>query len=70
MIDKSLPWEYFNGLASGVPNICGGGGLLFISNDHFFTFKVGLGYGTNNFAELLGLKLLLTLALDKHIFKL
>ena len=68
--DKSLHWGYFDGSAAGEPKICGAGELLVIYDDHFFTFKASLGYGTNNFAELLGLKLLLTLALDKHLFKL
>ena len=70
VIDKSFPWGYFDRLGAGDPKICGAGGLLFISDEHYFTFKAGLGYGANNYAELLGLKLLLTLALDKHINKL
>ena len=36
--------------------------MLFISDAHFFSFKVGLGMGTNNFAELCALKILLYLA--------
>ena len=44
--------------------------MLYILYDHYFSFKAGLGFGTNNFVELLGLKLLLTLALEKHISKL
>ena len=58
----------FYGSASGDPKMCGAGGVLFISEDHFFTFKAGLGFGTNNFAEIIGLKLLLTLSLH-HNFK-
>ena len=69
VIDKSFPWGYFDGSAAGEPRICGAGDLLFIADDHFFTFKAGLGSGTNNFAELLGLKLLLTLSLDNNIKK-
>ena len=69
VIGKSLPWGYFDGLAAGEPRICGAGGLFFIADDHFFTFKAGLGSGTNNFAELLGLKLLLTLSLKNNIKK-
>ena len=47
--------------------------MLFLSDVHFFSFKAGLGLGTNIFAELCSLKLLLYLArrnsLDKiHIF--
>ena len=64
VIDKTYPWGYFDGSASGDPKICGVGGVLFISDDHFYTFKAGLGIGTNNFFELIGLKLLLTLSLQ------
>ena len=47
--------------------MCGAREILFLKDDHFFTFKVGLGVGTNNLAELYALKLLLILALDKQI---
>ena len=36
--------------------------MLFLSDVHFFSFKAGLGLGTNNFAELCALKLLLYMA--------
>ena len=52
---------FFNGSTAGDPKLCGAGGMLYLS-DHFFSFKVGLGVGTNNFAELCALKLLLLLA--------
>ena len=59
-----------DGSPAGDPKICGAGGLLFIFDEHFFTFKVGLGPGTKNYAELLGLKLLLTLSLENNFKKL
>ena len=62
-IDKAVPWGYFDGSAAGSPHICGARGILYISDEHFFTFSVGLGLGTNNFAELFALKLLIILAL-------
>ena len=58
---------FFYGSASGDPQICGAGEILFLKDDHFFTFKAGLGVGTNNLAELYALKLLLILALDKQL---
>ena len=72
-IDKASPWGYFDGSAAGMPQICGAGGILYISDEHFFTFFAGLGLGTNNFAEILDLKLLIILALKQgvqtmHIF--
>ena len=70
IIDKTYPWGFFDGSSAGEPKVCGASGMLYFVEDHYFTFKAGLGYGTINFVELIGLKLLLTLALDKHITKL
>ena len=67
VIDKTKPWGFFDGSASGSPQVCGAGGILFLKYDHYFTFKAGLGEGSNNFTELYALKLLLTLALDKQV---
>ena len=50
-IDKTYPWGYFDGSAAGEPKICGAGGMLYISDEHYFSFKAGLGIGTNNYAE-------------------
>lgn len=46
---------------------CGGGGVLFFSHSHYFNLKWGLGQGTNNVAELLALKFLLSFACEKEI---
>ena len=62
VIDKTFAWGFFDGFAAGEPNICGAGGMLYISDGHFFSFKASLGLGTNNYAELCALKLLLILA--------
>ena len=67
IIDKTKPWGFFDGSATGNPQLCGAGGILFLKVDHYITFKAGLGVGTNNLAELYALKLLLILALDKQI---
>ena len=45
------------------------GGMLYISDEHYFSFKASLGIGTNNYAELCALKLLFTLARENHISK-
>ena len=68
-IDKSNPWGYFDGSAAGDPHLCGAGGILYIKDDHYITFKAGLGIGTNNFAEIGALKLLLSLDLGNQISK-
>ena len=62
-IDKDSPWGYFDGSAARDPQICGAGGILYLSEEHSFAFSAGLGLGTNNFVELLALKLLIILAL-------
>ena len=62
-IDKDSPWGYFDGSAAGDPQICGAGGILYLFEEHSFAFSPGLGLGTNNYAKLLALKLLIILAL-------
>lgn len=64
-IDKSRPWGFFDGASQN--NLCGGGALLYLSDDHFFKIAVGLGEGTNNHAEILSLKLLLAFAIEQNI---
>ena len=39
--------------------------MLFMSHSHYFKIKMGLGNGTNNFAELMALKLLLCYANER-----
>ena len=67
VIDRNKSWGFFYGSALGNPKVCGAGGILFLKADHYITFKVGLGLGTNNYAELFYLKLLIILALKKQI---
>ena len=69
IVDKTKPWSFLDGSASGNLHLCGDGGILYLKEDHYFTFKAGLGVGTNNLAELYAMKLLLILALDKQITK-
>ena len=67
-IDFSFPWGYFDGSVVGDPKVCGARGILFFfPTNCYISFKAGLGHGTNNFVELLGLKLLLKLALENNI---
>ena len=35
-IDKSYPGGYFDGSSAGDPKICGAGGMIYISDEHFF----------------------------------
>ena len=73
VIDRTKPSGFFYGSASGNPKVCGVGVILFLKDGHYITFKAGLGVGSNNYAELFALKLLIILALNKqtsniHIF--
>lgn len=51
MIDKTIPWGFFDGAKQDPQNFCSFGGVLFLSEKHFFKFKAGLDSGKNNFAE-------------------
>lgn len=63
-IDKSNPWSYFDGASQN--NGCGGGGIFFLSDTHHFSLTFGLGTGSNNYAELMSLKLLITFAIENE----
>ena len=62
-IDKSMPWGFFDGAKQN--NLCGEGAILYLSESHSFEVMVGLGEGSNNYAELLSLKFLLIFAAKK-----
>jgi hypothetical protein len=47
---NNQPWGYFDGASSSYQLMCGGGGCLYITNTHYFTFKVGLRVGINNYS--------------------
>jgi ribonuclease HI len=64
-IDSSKPWVFFDGASQN--SICGGGVVLHLSNNHSFHLKMGLGRGTNNYVELMALKLLLLFTREKGI---
>ena len=66
-----MPWAFFYGASQN--QVCGGGSILHLSQNHSFQFQMGLGYGSKKFAELMALKLLLYFSLEKgckniHIF--
>ena len=69
VIDKSFAWGFFYGSTIGDPKICGVGGMLYILDEHYFSSKVGLGLGTNNYVEICALKLLLFLARRNSLAK-
>jgi ribonuclease HI len=65
LIDSSNPWAYFDGASQN--QLCGGGVVLFLSDNHFYKIKMGLGQGTNNYVELMALKLLLQFVGEKGV---
>ena len=46
-------------------NVCGGRALLFLPYLHHYDLTMGLGEGSNNYAELLNVKLLLIFVAEK-----
>jgi len=64
VIDKSFPWTYFDDSAQEIG--CGGGAILYLTNNHYYRLNMGFGSSTNNYAELNNLKLLLIFALEKN----
>ena len=67
-LDKSYPWGFFDGAAQN--DLCGGGAYLYLSESHYFSLSMGLGVGTNNFAEIMSLKFLLIFVVEKGIKRL
>jgi ribonuclease HI len=62
-----MPWAYFDGASQNENQLCGGGELLILSIDHSFKLKMGLKPGSNNFVELMALKLMLQFAGEKGV---
>jgi len=50
-IDKSRPWDFFDGVCQGTYRICGLGFLLCFSDSNYVTGRGHMGTGTNNCAE-------------------
>ena len=65
-IKGSIPWAYFDG-ASDVNNNCGAGLVIFYPTGLKLKASVGLGTGSNNYAELKTLHLLLCWLLQRNV---
>ena len=63
-INTEIPWGYFDGAAGGELARCGGGVVLHIDALNYVHSKAGFGFGSNNFAEICALRLLLITALE------
>lgn len=66
-IDKSIPWDYFDG--SSQQQGCGGGAILYLNDEHYYNISTGLGRDTNNYSELNNLRLLI-FSFEKESWKL
>lgn len=56
------PQGIFDGASQGNPIKGGAGGILYLSSNHSISFKAGIGQETNNFCQMMALKLVLRLA--------
>ena len=63
-----MPWDFFDGASQN--HTCGGDVTLFLNQNHHFHIQMGLSVGTNNYAELMALKLLLHFSLEQRCIKL
>ena len=59
VIDKNHLWKFFYGASQGTQGFSGEDGILYISPTHNRKYKAGLGAGTNNYAELKALIILI-----------
>jgi len=62
-----MPSTLFDEASQNQNLICGGGAVIHLSENNLFIIKMGLGPGTNNFFELMSLKLLLLFTGEKGI---
>ena len=62
-VDYTMPWDFLDGASQNLA--CGGGATLHLTQNHHLQIQMGHGDGTNNYAKLLSLKLLLQFALEK-----
>ena len=64
-MDKRKPQAFFNGVAQncgdgdGVTQNCRGGATRHLYDSHYFHLQMRLGNGTNNFAELCSMGILI-----------
>ena len=68
LIDKPNPWGFFYGAKQGLPKLCSSGGILFIYDNHFIKFKVGLNLSRDNWIELMDIICLIKISLDKGVW--
>ena len=66
-MDKSASLEYFNGASQISPSLCRTEGIRYLSETHFIKPRACLGTGSNNFAEMIALKLIFKIAGEQNV---
>lgn len=61
-INREVPWVYFDGTLGGDSTRCGGGAVIYFNDHNSLHIQAGFGNGSNNYAELMALRMLLTKA--------
>ena len=69
-LDKSCPWDFFDGASQGDPPIGGAGGIIRLDETNKISFKLGLGRSTNNKHEISPLWATMKIANDKQLKRL
>lgn len=64
-IKEGIPWAFFDGASQN--NRAGAGMVIHVNANHILKASVGLGTGTNNFAEMSALRLLLCWLIQRNI---
>lgn len=67
-IDRSFPWDYFDG-SSFARGAWEGGFVFYLTQNHFFKLKSGMGQGKNIFSQLMRLKLLILFSIEKVVWR-
>lgn len=67
IINKDFPWAFFDGASQETPPKGGAWGILHLSMFHSISFKAGVGQASNNFYELMALKLVLMLSWEHGV---
>ena len=64
LVNRSNPWGVFMSLLRD-PCICGARKVLYLNRNHSLNLRARLREGTNNYVEIMALKLLLLLSIEK-----
>ena len=69
-INKSIPWDFFDGASQGDPPLGGSGAVIFILEEEHIAINYGPGHCNNNKVELAALWAVLEAALTWNLLHL